>query len=73
MTTRKLTGLNLFRSVAGQSLARNKHCSFSPEDVLSILHELDKLVPRKNKAIVPAYVKRENRLHEKTKATTKNN
>ena len=73
MTTRKLTGLNLFRSVAGQSLSRNKHCSFSPDDVLSILYELDKLVPRKNKAIVPAYVKRQNRIHEKNKATTKSN
>jgi hypothetical protein len=73
MTTRKLTGLQLFRSVAGQSLARNTHCTFSPDDVLSILYELDKIVPRRNKAMVPAYVKRQNRLHEKNKATTKSN
>lgn len=65
MTTRKQKGLNLFRSVAGQALARNIYCSFSPDEVLSILKELDTIVPRSNKAIVPAYIKREKLSHEK--------
>ena len=73
MTTRKLTGVRLFRHVAGQAIARNIHCSFAPDELFDILYEIDKAIPRTNKAIVPSYVKREKLSYEKAKTTTENN
>ncbi len=60
---KKSVGISLFRLVAGQAIGRNKHASFSPSELKSIMQELDERIPRSNKHMVPNYLKDETKEH----------
>lgn len=60
---KKSKGISLFRLVAGQAIGRNKHASFSPAELKSIMEELDIVSPRSNKHMIPNYLKDEAKEH----------
>ena len=60
---KKSKGISLFKLVAGQAIGRNKYASFSPSELRSIMDELDIVVPRSNKHMIPNYLKDETKKH----------
>jgi hypothetical protein len=57
MPLKKTKGIEMFRLMAGQAIGRNKFASFDPEQLTSILQEIDQLSPRSHRTI-PVYVKK---------------
>lgn len=54
MYQRKMKGIEMIRIVGGRAIAKNRHISLSPEELIELINEIDQIKPRKNK---PKHIK----------------
>lgn len=64
MPLKKTKGIEMFRILAGQAIGRGVYASFDPEQLESILREIDQLKPRSHRTI-PVYEKDKKKSKEK--------
>ena len=66
MPLKKTKGIEMFRIMAGQAIGRGVYASFDPEQLESILREIDLLKPRSHRTI-PVYEKGKSKTKSKEK------
>jgi hypothetical protein len=49
MYQKKSKGIEMLRLVAGKAIAKNRHISLSPQELIELLNEIDQIKPRQNK------------------------